>query len=1784
MARKDVNLVVRAKDETSKAFSNIGKASEALIAGFADIAKDGKSAQSTVGLLGKALGDLDRTLKGLTGTDKLKDNLREAGEALGRLKTESTDAASKLGQLDRAQSRIAASSDRLAAKAQGAATAIEKQGKAVDDAKAKSKGYEATLRESERELAKLETRQRNLPGQIEKATTALDKATARYDRYAAKVAETEKPSATLLGTLDKAALSVVKNTERLTGLTQSYNGVKAGIASLSVEVAKNAASFEKGNVAVERQAAIYDKIKANAAGLVKDLRAAGTAQAEIRKQFDAAAIGAAKAAAAVDKAAVEFDQIAVASGRAEAALVQFAGTGRATLTKATQQQGAALAETRRELDAQEAVVRNYAAALRATAQPTAQMVRDLTDARAASRVLRGEVDAQEAAFRGMSAVLRRTGADYAAIVAAQAKFRSLQGAAGGAIMAGRGAAGIGQGLEASRQAAARSAADLAKAREEAGKLAAEFQRIGPPTRESAAAMDAARSAVNAHKLAMEANLRAAGQLAAIYDRARAGTISLAQAERQAQSVAAGRQSTLARIRAETVTLAAAEDRVASSARSGGSAHRKWASDTDSLANSFRRLLGEQRQSLSMAGRIRAQVVQLTTAYVGLFGVIGGIQRTIKAFNTLETATARLSVVTKGDQSKTAQELDFVRRTADRLKISFETLADEYGKFAIATQGTNLEGAQTRKIFTSVAEAARVMKLDTEQVKGVMVALSQMVSKGTVSMEELRQQLGDRLPGAMHLMAAGLGYTTATMGDFIKAVSEGKISSDALIGFAEELDKKFGPQLAASLKTSQAAFGEFSNLIYNAFLRLAQGGFMDAITRLVQEMNEQLQSAEFLSFVDRVSAGLAVLADALGVLVENIRLVVLAFTALFAVRIAGWLTAAAVAFAGLYVRVYNTIGAYRLLAMVQREQAASSAVVTTAATRAAGAFRTLGIAMRALTTATVFGALFTAAAVAVSYFATSADKGTEALERHNDIVATVKNAWDKSGGSIDKFRAALDGLTVSQLNDNLLDMKERLADIRESTNSTIISMVELRARMSALNVFTGTAAARSQYEELVRLRNEFAKNEIASQDFKVALDQIAQAAETDAIREFAVSLQAKADAAIEAEKGVKQAEAALKAKTGTTEEATKAVNDLTGAVDENAISMGVKAAAAAEKFKKALEEVKKFIPELKAELDDLADMKDLQLAVDGLGMGPYTKEQQELIERATGATAIKGDFSKTADAAIKAKDGVEAAAAVMRFFEGFIPYAKWDKNAYRTGFGSDTTTDSSGRVSKVTPGTRTTVEDANRDLYRRLGQFMDTVRRQIGGDTFNAFNPAQQAVLTSIAYNYGSLPERLVKAIKTGDNAEIVRTIQRMGHDNPEDGKPNMRRRNQEAGLFDRAARPSREDVEDQIERQEKADEKQAKEDERKAERAEEYNTLREQRIAQLEGEAEGEGRLTREQTIQKAIDDERNKARKAGVELDAESVRRITEATGKEYDRLAAIRAEKGEKEALQKAEQELANLETQRTELLNQRKLAQEGGDQSGVKRIDAEIVELNAKLVAAIENMKALYRETGGSAADAGIAKLNTLNAEIDKQAKGAKTVILNWQSVGELFGNGLVNAFDSFAKAVAEGKSVTEAARDAFLQFASDFLRQIAQMILKQLVFNAITGFFPGFNAGVSHAGGMAGRSNRSRNVDPSIFANAPRFHSGGVPGLKSNEIPAILEEGEEVLSKDSPRNIMNGGAGVGGAGAAPAAPANLKVVNMFDGGSFLAEGLATVEGEQALLNFVRSNKSAFKGAMS
>jgi len=301
-----------------------------------------------------------------------------------------------------------------------------------------------------------------------------------------------------------------------------------------------------------------------------------------------------------------------------------------------------------------------------------------------------------------------------------------------------------------------------------------------------------------------------------------------------QQVAAAQErarAALSAARNMMTNIAATARQAANEQNNFANASRKTAEATNQLDRSLQSLFANSRRSLSLYQRLRGQVLSLTSSYVGLYGAINGVNQAIQASMAMQAVESRLNVVTGGNTAETAAQMEWVKAEAERLGFSIETLAGEWSKFAVSAQASNFTMAETRKIFTSVAEAGRVLKLNSQQVERAFVAITQMMSKGTIQMEELRQQLGEHIPGAFALMAEAMGVSGAELS---KMMEQGQLTSDALLKFADVLDKRFGSQLEKSLQMTQAEMGRFQTAVTLALNDIANSGVIDEFTNALRD--------------------------------------------------------------------------------------------------------------------------------------------------------------------------------------------------------------------------------------------------------------------------------------------------------------------------------------------------------------------------------------------------------------------------------------------------------------------------------------------------------------------------------------------------------------------------------------------------------------------------------------------------------------------------------------------------------------------------------------------------------------------------------------------------------------------------------------------------------------------------------------------------------------------------------------------------------------------------------------
>lgn len=202
----------------------------------------------------------------------------------------------------------------------------------------------------------------------------------------------------------------------------------------------------------------------------------------------------------------------------------------------------------------------------------------------------------------------------------------------------------------------------------------------------------------------------------------------------------------------------------------------------------------------------------------------------------------------------AQDMQYIVNMAKNAPFAMQALTDSFVKFRSA--GLDPTDGSLKALVDSVARFGG----DSELLKRAAVAVQQMSGKGVVSMEELRQQLGEAVPNAMKAMADAAGIT---MGELTKAVSSGTVEAKQALSLMfvglraenENAAKDMMQTYTGALAQLQTSFTLFAD-------RVGQAGYLDSLTKGMKELSAVMNSAEGISFANSLGEGLTTAIDGL----------------------------------------------------------------------------------------------------------------------------------------------------------------------------------------------------------------------------------------------------------------------------------------------------------------------------------------------------------------------------------------------------------------------------------------------------------------------------------------------------------------------------------------------------------------------------------------------------------------------------------------------------------------------------------------------------------------------------------------------------------------------------------------------------------------------------------------------------------------------------------------------------------------------------------------------------------
>ena len=159
-----------------------------------------------------------------------------------------------------------------------------------------------------------------------------------------------------------------------------------------------------------------------------------------------------------------------------------------------------------------------------------------------------------------------------------------------------------------------------------------------------------------------------------------------------------------------------------------------------------------------------------------------------AIAAAETAKFELALrgVTSGSDYTTA--LEDIAQLSDQFTQDLGTTTAQFTKLTAATTANGISIDETAEVYRGLAAANLALGGNSERLQGILLATSQVFSKGKVQAEELRGQIGERLPGAFALFAKAVGKTPAELD---KALERGEVTVEDFVKFTKQLFEQFG---------------------------------------------------------------------------------------------------------------------------------------------------------------------------------------------------------------------------------------------------------------------------------------------------------------------------------------------------------------------------------------------------------------------------------------------------------------------------------------------------------------------------------------------------------------------------------------------------------------------------------------------------------------------------------------------------------------------------------------------------------------------------------------------------------------------------------------------------------------------------------------------------------------------------------------------------------------------------------------------------------------------------------
>jgi len=186
----------------------------------------------------------------------------------------------------------------------------------------------------------------------------------------------------------------------------------------------------------------------------------------------------------------------------------------------------------------------------------------------------------------------------------------------------------------------------------------------------------------------------------------------------------------------------------------------------------------------------------------------------------------------------------IRQVTKDYNVPLQDATKSFTRFAASAKASGVGAEDITASFRGLIAANKALGGSQEQANGILLAATQVFGKGKVSAEELRGQIGERLPGAVALFAESMGITTAELD---KRLEQGTVSVEDFVNFTKTLLQDFDAEAQkigqSSAEAGQRLANELDELKRNIgnLLMPIGAAFQDVFGEIIKVINGAIRA-------------------------------------------------------------------------------------------------------------------------------------------------------------------------------------------------------------------------------------------------------------------------------------------------------------------------------------------------------------------------------------------------------------------------------------------------------------------------------------------------------------------------------------------------------------------------------------------------------------------------------------------------------------------------------------------------------------------------------------------------------------------------------------------------------------------------------------------------------------------------------------------------------------------------------------------------------------------------------